>query len=56
MSNKQFLKTPFGGYLQEPLPSETIELTHVEKGSPGGELLRRYWQPVAAPERKTAAK
>jgi phenylpropionate dioxygenase-like ring-hydroxylating dioxygenase large terminal subunit len=47
MSNKQFLKTPYGGYHQEPVPSETVELTHVEKGTPGGELLRRYWQPVA---------
>ena len=28
-------------------PGETIELTHVEAGSPMGELLRRYWQPVA---------
>jgi phthalate 4,5-dioxygenase len=23
------------------------ELTHTEPGTPGGELLRRYWQPVA---------
>jgi phenylpropionate dioxygenase-like ring-hydroxylating dioxygenase large terminal subunit len=23
-----------------------VELTHVEQGSPMGELLRRYWQPV----------
>src|SRR5690348_10747726 len=28
-------------------PGETIELTHVEAGSPMGELMRRYWQPVA---------
>jgi nitrite reductase/ring-hydroxylating ferredoxin subunit len=47
MSSKQFLKTPYGGYHQDNLPAETAELTHVEKGSPGGELLRRYWQPVA---------
>src|SRR6202167_2521919 len=47
MSSKQFLKTPFGGYHQDVRPPETAELTHVEKGSPGGELLRRYWQPVA---------
>lgn len=47
MSGKQFLKAPFGGYHNEPLPQENVELTHVEKGSPGGELLRRYWQPVA---------
>ena len=47
MSSKQFLKTPYGGYHQDNHPPETAELTHVEKGSPGGELLRRYWQPVA---------
>jgi nitrite reductase/ring-hydroxylating ferredoxin subunit len=47
MSSKQFLKTPFGGYHQDVRPPETAELTHVEKGSPGGELLRRYWQPLA---------
>lgn len=28
------------------VPPETIELTHVESGSPMGELLRRYWQPL----------
>jgi nitrite reductase/ring-hydroxylating ferredoxin subunit len=47
MASKQFLKTPFGGYHRDNQPPETVELTHVEKGSPGGELLRRYWQPVA---------
>jgi nitrite reductase/ring-hydroxylating ferredoxin subunit len=29
------------------VPSEDAELTHVEPGSPMGELLRRHWQPVA---------
>lgn len=28
------------------VPQENIELTHVEAGSPMGEVLRRYWQPV----------
>src|SRR5665213_2031464 len=28
------------------IPRENIELTHVESGSPMGEVLRRYWQPV----------
>ena len=28
------------------VPAPTIELTHVEAGSPMGELFRRYWQPV----------
>jgi len=29
------------------VPQEDVRLTHVERGSPMGELLRRYWQPVA---------
>ena len=28
------------------IPNEDVNLTHVERGSPMGELLRRYWQPV----------
>ena len=28
------------------IPAEDYELTHVEAGSPMGELMRRYWQPV----------
>src|SRR5690242_13105252 len=27
-------------------PSESFELTHVEQGSPMGEVLRRHWQPA----------
>ena len=30
-----------------PEPSSDLELTSVGKGTPGGELLRRYWHPVA---------
>jgi nitrite reductase/ring-hydroxylating ferredoxin subunit len=41
-----FLKVPFGAYHNEPIPEENALLTHVEKGSKAGELLRRYWQPV----------
>lgn len=29
------------------IPQENAELTHVEAGTPMGELLRRFWQPVA---------
>lgn len=50
MASKQFLKIPYGGYYQKPIPSETPDLTHVEKGSRAGELLRRYWQPVCLSE------
>jgi phenylpropionate dioxygenase-like ring-hydroxylating dioxygenase large terminal subunit len=50
MAKKQFLKIPYGGYHQEPVPSETPDLTHVEKGSRAGELLRRFWQPICLSE------
>ena len=32
------------------IPSEDVELTHVGPGTPGGEFMRRYWQPVCASE------
>lgn len=38
---------PYSGYLRRAETSENAELTHVDKGTPGGEYLRRYWQPVA---------
>ena len=41
------LDRPYAAYLRGPLPHEDTELTHVEAGAPAGELLRRYWQPVA---------
>src|SRR5262245_10587042 len=44
---KRSLNQPYAAYLRGPLPREDAELTHVEAGSPAGELLRRYWQPVA---------
>jgi nitrite reductase/ring-hydroxylating ferredoxin subunit len=33
-----------------PVPSEDARLTHVGPGTPAGELLRRYWQPVVLGE------
>ncbi|MSQ72253.1 MAG: aromatic ring-hydroxylating dioxygenase subunit alpha [Betaproteobacteria bacterium] len=38
---------PYSGYARNPAPGESTELTHVEKGSPCGEYLRRFWQPLA---------
>jgi phenylpropionate dioxygenase-like ring-hydroxylating dioxygenase large terminal subunit len=40
------LKTRYGGYFHRAVPAENTELTHVGAGSPGGEYLRRFWQPV----------
>ncbi len=41
-----FLKTRYGGYFHRDVPEEDAELTHVGPGTPGGEYLRRFWQPV----------
>jgi phenylpropionate dioxygenase-like ring-hydroxylating dioxygenase large terminal subunit len=42
-----FLKTEYGAYFHRVTPSEDAELTHVGPGTPCGEYLRRFWQPVA---------
>ncbi len=47
MANQSsFLTTRFGGYFHRDVPQEDTELTHVGPGTPCGEYLRRYWQPV----------
>ena len=47
---RQFLTDPYSAYHNPALPSEDVELTHVERGSDCGEYLRRYWQPVCLSE------
>ncbi len=37
----------YGGYYQVSEAREDPELTHVGRGTPCGEYMRRYWQPVA---------
>jgi nitrite reductase/ring-hydroxylating ferredoxin subunit len=37
----------FEGYAKRDVHSEDTELTHVGPNTPGGEYLRRFWQPVA---------
>ena len=41
-----FLKTRYGAYLHRDLPEEDAELTHVGPGTPCGEYMRRFWQPI----------
>ena len=41
------MNTRFGGYLTERGGREDAELTHVARGTPGGEYLRRFWHPLA---------
>ena len=43
----KFLTTRYGAYWHRQIPQEDTELTHVGPGTPGGEYLRRFWQPVA---------
>jgi phenylpropionate dioxygenase-like ring-hydroxylating dioxygenase large terminal subunit len=42
-----FLTQPYGAYYHRDIPQEDEELTHVGPGTPCGEYLRRFWQPVA---------
>jgi nitrite reductase/ring-hydroxylating ferredoxin subunit len=37
---------PFDGYHRRAVPAPDPELTRVGPGTPGGEYLRRFWQPV----------
>jgi hypothetical protein len=41
-----FLTTPFGGYYHRDVPQEDTELTYIGPGTPCGEYLRRFWQPM----------
>ncbi len=38
---------PYDGYRRRDTPPPDRELTQVGPGTPGGEYLRRFWQPVA---------
>ena len=40
---------PYSGYFSAPLPApeEDVELTRIGPGTPCGEYMRRFWQPVA---------
>jgi phenylpropionate dioxygenase-like ring-hydroxylating dioxygenase large terminal subunit len=46
ISRAPFLKTRYGGYFHREVPEEDTELTHVGPGTPCGEYMRRFWQPV----------
>jgi phenylpropionate dioxygenase-like ring-hydroxylating dioxygenase large terminal subunit len=41
-----FLSTTYGAYSHRDVPREDEELTHVGPGTPCGEYLRRFWQPL----------
>ena len=37
---------PFSGYFKRDTPPEDAEITHTDPGTPLGEYMRRFWQPV----------
>ena len=45
-SRAPFLTTRFGAYYHRDVPQEDAELTHTGAGTPCGENLRRFWQPI----------
>ena len=42
-----FITKPLSAYHHREVPKEDDYLTHVGPGTPAGEYLRRFWQPVA---------
>ena len=42
-----FLTKPYSGYDHRDVPEDDRELARVGPGTPTGEYLRRFWQPVA---------
>jgi tert-butyl alcohol monooxygenase / tert-amyl alcohol desaturase len=37
---------PYSGYYRNQVPAESPDLTHSDPGTPLGEYMRRFWQPV----------
>ena len=48
-----FLTKPYSGYLHNEVPDDDAELTRVGPGTPMGEYLRRFWQPLLLSEQIT---
>jgi nitrite reductase/ring-hydroxylating ferredoxin subunit len=45
-----FVNTAYSAYYHREQPQEDAELTHVGPGTPCGEYLRRFWQPIITSE------
>jgi hypothetical protein len=45
-----FLNTAYRAYDHRERPEEDAELIHVGPGTPCGEYLRRFWQPIITSE------
>jgi nitrite reductase/ring-hydroxylating ferredoxin subunit len=46
MPSRPLLNRPYGAYFAREIPPPDDELTRVGPGTPCGEYLRRFWQPV----------
>lgn len=46
-TSRPFLDTSYGAYLARGVPPPDDELARVGPGTPAGEYLWRFWQPVA---------
>jgi phenylpropionate dioxygenase-like ring-hydroxylating dioxygenase large terminal subunit len=46
-------KMPYGGYYQRQVPPPDPEITATDAGTPMGEFMRRFWQPVCLSEQLT---
>ena len=46
-------KMPFGAYYKREIPSPDMELTSTMPGTPMGEYMRRFWQPVCLSQELT---
>ncbi len=44
------VNVPFGGYFTRITGTEDAEITHTGRGTPLGEYMRRFWQPVCLSE------
>ena len=44
---------PFSGYYKRDFPGEDAEITRTDAGTPLGEYMRRFWQPVCLSEQLT---
>jgi len=50
LARAPFLNTAYSGYHHRERPAEDEELTRVGPGTPCGEYLRRFWQPIVFAE------
>lgn len=46
MTETASIRTPYGAYLMGDVPAHDTELTETGPGTPMGELMRKFWQPV----------